>query len=864
MVKALVIVESPAKAKTINKYLGNDFVVRSSFGHIRDLPTSASIFNKNLKRKKTKKIQKDVKSVLINRMGIDPWHNWKANYQILPGKENIVAELKTLAENVDHVYLATDLDREGEAIAWHLREVIGGNIKRFSRIVFNEITKNAIAQAFEKPSELNIRRVHAQQARRFMDRVVGYMISPLLWKKIARGLSAGRVQSVAVRLVIEREHEIKTFIPEEYWQIDSNLITSNGDHLIMRVKYLCDKLFRPANYEQMQTALTMLHKSCYEVLNCEKKSIINRPSPPFITSTLQQAASIHLGFNVKKTMLIAQLLYEAGYISYMRTDSTNLSQDAVMMARNYIKQHFGKQYLPKSPNIYAKKQHSQEAHEAIRPCDIYVIAEHLKDMEYEVKKLYQLIWCQFVACQMVPAEYDRIILTVGATNFKLQAKGRTLRFEGWTKLISMMYKKNEDSPLPSVKIGEQLTLKSLVPSQHFTKPPSRFREASLVKELEKRGIGRPSTYAFVISTIQERGYVRMEHRRFYAEKMGEIVTNRLVQNFGGLIDYNFTANMENSLDQVANNRIDWKTVLDSFFSDFTDQLHQAEKEPTEGGMQPNQVVFTSITCPTCTRQMGIRTATTGVFLGCSGYVLSSSKERCRQTINLIPQNEVFDNFLEDDEAETNALRSRHRCKKCSTAMDSYFIDSQRKLHICGNNPECDGYELEKGAFLIERYDIYCLKCDKCTANMYPKIGPFGKYIACSNKTCKNTRKIFQNGEIAPPRENPVPLPELKCTKSDAYFILRNSEKGIFLAAHNFPKSRETRSPLVEELRTYSDRLPEKLKYLAEAPLTDPEGNKTLVRYSRKNKQQYIASEKNGKKTNWSMFYIDGKWKEIKK
>ncbi|MCC8458756.1 type I DNA topoisomerase [Photorhabdus aegyptia] len=862
MGKALVIVESPAKAKTINKYLGSDYVVKSSVGHIRDLPTSGSASQKSSSSstdKSKKKVKKDEKAALVNRMGVDPYRDWEANYQILPGKEKVVAELKSLAEKVDHVYLATDLDREGEAIAWHLREVIGGDGDRFSRVVFNEITKNAIKQAFDNPGELNIHRINAQQARRFMDRVVGYMVSPLLWKKVARGLSAGRVQSVAVRLVVEREREIKAFVPVEYWQLHADLLAKGEISLHMEVTHQQGKPFKPVNSEQTQAAVSLLEKARYKVLDREDRPTSSKPGAPFITSTLQQAASTRLGFGVKKTMMMAQRLYEAGYITYMRTDSTNLSQDALDMVRGYIGDNFGDKYLPKTANTYSSKENSQEAHEAIRPSSVDIMAEQLKDMDADAQKLYQLIWRQFVACQMTPAKYDSTTLTVQAGDFELRAKGRTLRFDGWTKVMPVLRKGDEDRTLPVVEIGTELDLQQLLPSQHFTKPPARYSEASLVKELEKRSIGRPSTYASIISTIQERGYVRVESRRFYSEKMGEIVTDRLEENFNELMSYDFTARMEDQLDQVASNKAEWKGVLDEFFTDFSEQLDVANKEPEEGGMRPNPMVITSIECPTCQRSMGIRTATTGVFLGCSGYALSP-KERCKQTINLIPENEIL-NILEGDEAETNALRARRRCKKCGTAMDSYLIDNQRKLHVCGNNPACDSYEVEEGEFRIKGYDGPVIECDKCGAEMHLKMGRFGKYMGCTDETCKNTRKILRSGEVAPPKEDPVPLPELPCEKSDAYFVLRDGAAGVFLAANTFPKSRETRAPLVEELARFKERLPEKLRYLADAPVADAEGNKTVIRFSRKTKQQYASSEKNGKATGWSVFYVDGKWVE---
>ncbi|MBP1395663.1 type I DNA topoisomerase, partial [Yersinia pestis subsp. pestis] len=594
----------------------------------------------------------------------------------------------------------------------------------------------------------------------------------------------------------------------------------------------------------------------------EDKPTSSKPSAPFITSTLQQAASTRLSFGVKKTMMMAQRLYEAGHITYMRTDSTNLSQDALTMVRGYIGDNFGDKYLPATPNQYSSKENSQEAHEAIRPSDVNVLAEQLKDMEADAQRLYQLIWRQFVACQMPPAKYDSTTLTVQAGDFQLRAKGRTLRFDGWTKVMPALRKGDEDRTLPVIEVGSDLDLQKLIPSQHFTKPPARYSEASLVKELEKRGIGRPSTYASIISTIQDRGYVRVENRRFYAEKMGEIVTDRLEENFRELMNYDFTARMESGLDQVANDQAEWKAVLDGFFAEFSEQLEKAEKDPEEGGMRPNQMVMTSIDCPTCGRQMGIRTASTGVFLGCSGYALPP-KERCKTTINLVPDAEIL-NILEGDDAETNALRARRRCQKCGTAMDSYLIDNQRKLHVCGNNPACDGYEIEAGEFRIKGYEGPIVECEKCGSEMHLKMGRFGKYMGCTNDECKNTRKILRSGEVAPPKEDPVPLLELPCEKSDAYFVLRDGAAGVFLAANTFPKSRETRAPLVEELVRFKDRLPEKLRYLADAPVVDKEGNKTLVRFSRKTKQQYVSSEKDGKATGWSAFYIDGKWVEAKK
>ncbi|KGQ43816.1 DNA topoisomerase I [Gallibacterium anatis] len=863
MGKSLVIVESPAKAKTINKYLGNSYIVKSSVGHIRDLPTSGSgngekakpVSTKGLSAEEKAKIkQKKERDALVKRMGIDPYHNWKANYQILPDKEKVVSELKSLAKKSDHIYLATDLDREGEAIAWHLREVIGGEDERFSRVVFNEITKNAITQAFSHPEQLNMDRVNAQQTRRFLDRVVGFMVSPLLWKKVARGLSAGRVQSVAVKLLVEREREIKAFQPEEYWQIVVETKNAEQQLLPFEVTHYQSKPLQIKDKQGADKATETLKNSRYIVTEVETKPTQSRAKAPFITSTLQQTASTRLGFGVKKTMLLAQRLYEAGYITYMRTDSTNLSQDALTMARAYISDNFSAAYLPEKPNFYSSKENAQEAHEAIRPSDIQLKADDLQGMEKDAIRLYDLIWRQFLACQMTAANYDSTTVTATADDYTLKVKGRVLRFDGWTKVLPPLGKNAEDRVLPEVKKGEALTLSQVIPSQHFTKPPARYTEAALVKELEKRGIGRPSTYASIISTIQDRGYVRTENRRFYAEKMGEIVTDRLNESFPDLMNYDFTANMEDVLDQIAAGKTDWKQQLNQFFADFSTKLSQAELDELEGGMKPNHLVETNIPCPSCGRPMAIRTASTGVFLGCTGYALLP-KERCKTTINLIPEAELL-NVL-DDNSETKALMERKRCPKCGTAMDSYLIDAHRKLHICGNNPNCDGYVVEEGQFKIKGYDGPVVECDKCGADMHLKLGRFGKYMACTQ--CDNTRKILKNGEVAPPKEDPIPFPELKCEKSDAYFVLRDGASGVFMSAHNFPKSRETRPAKVSELAQYRDRLPEKLQYLADAPQQDPEGNPTVIRFSRKEKRQYVNSEKEGKATKWIADYIDGKW-----
>ncbi|WP_313741609.1 type I DNA topoisomerase [Pseudomonas sp.] len=864
MGKSLVIVESPAKAKTINKYLGNQYVVKSSIGHIRDLPTSGSASASKEPAAKRGKAAADApvlppkekaRRQLVARMGVDPDAGWKAKYEILPGKEKVIDELRRLAKDADTIYLATDLDREGEAIAWHLREAIGGDDSRYKRVVFNEITKKAIQEAFSQPGELDIARVNAQQARRFLDRVVGYMVSPLLWAKIARGLSAGRVQSVAVKLVVEREREIRAFNPEEYWEIHADLSSAKNAKVRFEVARQNGEAFKPLNQAQAMAALEQLKASSYSVSKREDRPTSSKPSAPFITSTLQQAASNRLGYGVKKTMMMAQRLYEAGYITYMRTDSTNLSTDAVEMARSYIEHEFGKQYLPESPVVYGSKQGAQEAHEAIRPSDVNTHPSKLSGMERDAERLYELIWRQFLACQMPPAQYLSTSITAVAGNFELRAKGRILKFDGYTRVLPQQSKPGEDDVLPEMAQGEALQLVELDPSQHFTKPPARFTEASLVKEMEKRGIGRPSTYAAIISTIQDRGYVTLHNRRFYSEKMGDIVTERLSESFSNLMDYGFTAGMEEHLDDVAQGGRDWKNVLDEFYGDFSKKLLTAEA--AENGMRANQPTMTNIPCKECGRPMMIRTASTGVFLGCSGYTLPP-KERCKATVNLVPGDEIAAD--DEGESESRVLRGKHRCPICATAMDAYLLDEKHKLHICGNNPDCPGYEIEEGSYRIKGYEGPSLECDKCGSEMQLKTGRFGKFFGCTNPACKNTRKLLKNGEAAPPKMDKVEMPELKCEKVDDTYVLRDGASGLFLAASQFPKNRETRAPLVKEIVPHKAEIDPKYHFLCEAPQQDPEGRPTVIRYSRKTKEQYVQTEVEGKPTGWKAFYDGSIWK----
>ncbi|WP_028470945.1 type I DNA topoisomerase [Neptunomonas japonica] len=868
MGKSLVIVESPAKAKTINKYLGNEYVVKSSVGHIRDLPTSGSATKSDPKARAkqaalTRKMAPDEKAIykakkakdqLVARMGVNPEKDWEAHYEILPGKEKVVEELRRLAKDADTIYLATDLDREGEAIAWHLREAIGGEDERYRRVVFNEITKKAISSAFESPGKLDMNHVNAQQARRFLDRVVGYMLSPLLWEKVARGLSAGRVQSVAVRLVVEREKEIRAFIPDEYWEVHADTKTANAEALRLQVARVSGSAFRPSSEAETNAHLAALKDAEYTVLSREDRATSSKPSAPFITSTLQQAASTRLGFGVKKTMMMAQRLYEAGYITYMRTDSTNLSSEAVESCREYIGDHFGSKYLPEEAVRYSSKDGAQEAHEAIRPSDVNIEATALKAMERDAERLYELIRRQFLACQMMPALYTSSRITVKAGEFELTTKGRILRFDGYTRVMQKG-KGDEDLILPDVKKGELLTMTAIEPKQHFTKPTARFTEASLVKELEKQGIGRPSTYASIISTIQDRGYVEIQNKRFYACKMGDIVVERLTENFTDLMDYSFTARMEDALDEIAQGEAEWKVLLDRFYGGLTRKLEEALDPET--GMRPNSPTETDIPCPECNRHMMIRTGSTGVFLGCSGYNLPP-KERCKATINLTPGDEVV-SVDGDEEEESRILRNKHRCNLCDSAMDSYLVDKQRKLHVCGNNPDCPGYEVEEGSYRIKGYEGPSLECDKCSAEMQLKTGRFGKFFGCTNEECKNTRKLLKSGEAAPPKMDPVPMPELICEKVEDTYILRDGASGLFLAASQFPRNRETRAPKIIELLPHESEIDPKYTFLFSAPKRDNEGNETIVRYSRKTKEQYVMTEVNGKATGWRAFYQGNAW-----
>ena len=866
MTKSLVIVESPAKAKTISKYLGSDYIVESSVGHIRDLPKKAS---PNSKRSS---IPKDVspeekirlkaindRNRLIRRMGIDPDNGWTADWQIIPEKEKVIKSLRKAAKGVDHIYLATDLDREGEAIAWHLKEALGPNKYEYSRVRFNQITKSAIIDSFEDPKEIDLDLVKAYRARRFLDKVIGFELSPLLWKKIARGLSAGRVQSVALRVLDERERLIQEFIPEEFWEVSMTLIK---DELIIPFSLNRKKSQPLLKEEEARNIHEFIQKSDLTINEIIQKPVKVKPRAPFITSTLQQAASTKLSFTVKRTMRVAQKLYEAGHITYMRTDAPSLSKESIQDARNFIGERVGEKYLTNAPRIYSSTENAQEAHEAIRPTNAYMTADDLMNQTEEEKRLYQLIWQQYIASQMPDAEYLSTSAKINIEEYTFSAKGREVVFDGHTK-ISQPIKSDDEDILPPLNEGESLNLNEIKLDQKFTKPPSRYSEAALVKELEKKGIGRPSTYANIISTIQDRGYVEIQNRRFFVKKIGHIVAERLIESFDDIMDYEFTANLENNLDKVAQGELDWKNVLDDFYSAFQKDLVSASME--DGGMRSNKPTTTNLVCPDCSSpNMVIRNSSNGVFLGCSAYE-NTGDDKCKKTLNLVSGDEAIS---VDDNEEAENLLIKKRCPKCETSMDNYLIDETRKLHVCGKSPDCDGYEIEEGQFKIKGYDGPTLECHKCGSEMQLKTGRFGKYFGCLNDNCGTTRALQRNGEPKPITMEPIELPDLKCIKCEDHYLLRDSMKGLFLAASQYPKNRETRAPKVHEIKNLEEQLisacrflPNKDKhlYLLNAPEKDKDGNQYVVRYNRTDDIHYVASEKDGKKTKWTATYSNGEW-----
>tara|TARA_Y100000768_G_scaffold100834_1_gene73697 strand:+ start:4362 stop:6989 length:2628 start_codon:yes stop_codon:yes gene_type:complete len=875
MSKTLVIVESPAKAKTISKYLGSDYIVKSSVGHIRDLPkgksktpTQRNTIPKDLPDDEKRRLKKiNERKRLVRRMGIDPDNGWAANYEIIPEKEKVIKELKTAAKGVDSIFLATDLDREGEAIAWHLKEALGADKFNYSRVRFNQITKDAILESFEDPKDIDASLVEAQQARRFLDRVVGFELSPLLWAKIARNLSAGRVQSVALRLLVEREHSIQEFKPEEFWEISFN--AENDKNIGIEFGLNRKKSDPLLQVEEAKKIEELVKSSDLLVSEVSQKPVKSKPKPPFITSTLQQAASTKLGFNVKRTMRTAQKLYENGLITYMRTDAPALSPESIADARMYIETNLGDKYLTNAPRIYSSSENAQEAHEAIRPTNASTKSEGLISLSDEEKRLYELIWQQFIGSQLPDAEYLATNAKIHLDEYIFSATGREVVFDGFTRIVKSKSDDPDANILPPLEVNQQLILKDLESKQKYTKPPARFSEAALVKELEKKGIGRPSTYANIISTIQDRGYVEIQNRRFFVRKIGMIVTDRLVSSFDDIMDYSFTANFENELDRIANGELNWKEVLNSYYSAFQDDLYSAMDE--ENGMVPNLPTMTNINCPECKKnKLTIRNASNGVFLGCAGYSLQGD-EQCKKTLNLISGDEAVS---VDDQEEAEHLIAKRRCPKCDSSMDNYLLDENHKLHVCSNNPDCDGFEVEEGTFKIKGYDGPTLSCHKCGSEMQLKTGRFGKYFGCMNDNCGATRALQRNGEPKPIVMEPITT-EIPCIKFEDIYLLRDSMKGLFLAASKYPKNRETRAPSVEEFNqaVTEETLLEACKYLEDqgkhthlldAPKKDIDGNTYVIRYNKVEDTHYLASEKDGKKTGNTATHNGDKWIEVTK
>jgi len=757
--RALVVVESPAKAKTINKYLGRNYLVKASLGHIKDLP------------KRT--------------LGVDVEKDFEPVYELIPTKEKVVRELKQAAKQASAIYLAADPDREGEAICEHLAEELG-NHKPVYRVLFNEITKKGIEQAFANPTQIDQRLVAAQQARRILDRLVGYQISPLLWDKVRRGLSAGRVQSVALRLVVEREREIRAFEKREYWTIDAHLhakkppvfdarlskrITGAGEDGQLQ---LAD-LEIPAE-EQARGLEAELAQQQFAVHAVSRREKRRNPVPPFITSRLQQEASRKLRFSVKRTMMLAQRLYEGmelgeegsvGLITYMRTDSTRVSADALAEARDYVRAQYGDAYLPETPNIYKSKKDAQDAHEAIRPTSVMRTPESVQPFLGEDEfKVYQLIWQRFVASQMNPAIFDHTGIDVRAGDYLLRATGSVLKFDGFLKI----YQEGKDAKdeeeeelkhkLPEVAEGEALKLLKLTPEQHFTEPPPRYNEATLVKDLEEKGIGRPSTYATILSTIQDREYVEKRQNRFFTTELGMVVNDLLVENFGDIFDVGYTARMEEELDEIEEGKLEWQEALRDFYGKFEKDLARAERNMTDIKRMERP---TDLICDKCGKPMVVRWGRHGSFIACTGY------PECTNTRELtvdLPDLET----AEIPEAETDLYGYCENCGRPMTLKRGRF----GQFLACTGYPDCKTTRrLDQGE---KKPDVPLdEKCPRCGSQMLLKHGRYGEFTACGNyPTCKYVK----------PKTVGVACPKVGCTGE---LVERRSRRGkVFYGCSQYP------------------------------------------------------------------------------
>jgi len=604
MAKQLVIVESPAKAKTINRYLGRDYLVKASIGHIRDLPKK--------------------------KLGVDIDHDFQPDYVIIPERMKIVTDLQDLAREVESVLLAADPDREGEAICWHLSEILERSNKKIFRVLMHEITKNAVKEAFQNLVHLDKDKINAQQTRRILDRLVGYLISPLLWKKVGRGLSAGRVQSIALRLICEREKEIKDFVPEEYWTITAHLEASNPPSFKASLAKIDGKKAKVKNEKSAVAIVSGLWKIPFVLQRIEVKKKKKNPSPPYITSTLQQDGFRLLRFPVKRTMFVAQKLYEGleigekglvGLVTYMRTDSVRVSDGAIASARNFIHSHFPLEYLPKKARIYKNKRQAQDAHEAIRPTSFDLPPETVKPyLKSEEYNLYKLIWNRFLASQMSSALVEETAFEIEASRYQFIAKGEVLEFDGYLILYPQL--KKEEDILPKAQEGEELTVLDIDSKQNFTQPPPRYTEGSLVKELEAKGIGRPSTYAPIIATLQDRVYVFKENGRFIPSDLGLFVTDYLIKNFPDLMDFEFTARLEAELDLISEGKQEWLDYLRSYYVLLEKDLREAMKEE---GIKKKGIPVEDV-CPECGRQLVIKEGKYGRFRACSGFPECNFKE----------------------------------------------------------------------------------------------------------------------------------------------------------------------------------------------------------------------------------------------
>ncbi|HWZ44105.1 MAG TPA: type I DNA topoisomerase [Candidatus Saccharimonadales bacterium] len=732
MPKSLVIVESPAKAKTINKYLGKDYEVEASLGHVKDLPKS--------------------------KLGVDIEGDFSTEYTVIPGKEKVLAKLKKMAKSASAIYLAPDPDREGEAIAAHLAEEFkedigrkkGGNIP-VRRVTFNEITKKAVLEAFKHARDIDQDLVDAQQTRRVLDRIVGYQVSPLLWDKVRRGLSAGRVQTVALRLIVEREREIKAFEKKEYWTIDADLAGPKPPAFVARFIGRGDEKTEVTNEADATKIHEALEQAKWSVRGVEKKERRRSAAPPFTTSKLQQDASRKLRFSVKRAMMIAQRLYEGvelgaegsvGLITYMRTDSVRVSNDALTEVREMIGATYGKEFLPETPNTYKSKKAAQEAHEAIRPTAVVrhpdEIKQYLQEDEY---KVYKLIWQRFVASQMMPAVFDQTSVDIEAKapeeSFTFRVTGSVLKFEGFLKVYeeSKEGKDDEDEALahklPPLEAGQALTMKAVRPEQHFTEPPPRFNEASLVKELEERGIGRPSTYATILSTILERMYVQKVGGRFSPTETGLVVTDLLVKNFAEIFDPQYTARLEEELDEIEEGKEKWTVALASFYKKFEKDLRYAEKhmENIKRMEKP-----TEEKCERCASPLVLKWGKHGSFYACSSY-----KKDDPASCTFTKENPI--NLPELDSAEMPETTQEEYCDNCGRVM---VLKRGRfgQFMACTGYPECKTTRrLDQG----KKVPDVALEetCPKCSRNMVLRHGRYGEFISCSGyPECKYIKQNF--------------------------------------------------------------------------------------------------------------------------